>query len=68
MTTITKAMSINDVLTIDRTAASVFLKYGMHCFGCPFAMGENIEQAAATHGVDADALVKDINEYLASKE
>ncbi|MBS6832765.1 MAG: disulfide oxidoreductase, partial [Clostridiales bacterium] len=35
--------------------------------GCPSASGESIEQAAAVHGVDADALVEKINAYLASK-
>ncbi|MBQ2241869.1 MAG: DUF1858 domain-containing protein, partial [Clostridia bacterium] len=38
-----------------------------HCLGCPCSRGESIEQACAVHGTDADALVKSINEFLASK-
>jgi len=41
---------------------------GMHCLGCPASRGETVEQACMVHGVDADALVKEINAYLAGKE
>ena len=39
----------------------------MHCLGCPMASAESIEDACATHGVDADELVAKLNEYFASK-
>ena len=67
MAQITKGTIIMDVLAIDPGTAEFFFEIGMHCLGCPSASGESIEQAAAVHGVDADALVEKINAYLASK-
>ena len=67
MAQITKDTISMDVLAIDPGTAEFFFEIGMHCLGCPSASGESIEQAAAVHGVDADALVEKINAYLASK-
>lgn len=67
MAQVTKDMIIMDVLNLDPGTAEFFFEIGMHCLGCPSASGESIEQAAAVHGVDADALVEKINAYLASK-
>ena len=68
MTTISKQMSIGEVLEIDRTTAPIMMEYGMHCMGCPFSQMESLEQGCAAHGTDADELVRRLNEYLASKE
>jgi len=62
--TITKEMSIGEVLRIDKGTAPVFMAYGMHCLGCPHAAAESIQEAGAVHGVDVDALVASLNEYL----
>ena len=67
MTTITKTMSISDVLKLDMGAAPIFLRFGMHCIGCPMASAESIEDASLTHGIDVDALVEELNKYFASK-
>jgi len=67
MAQITKDTIIMDVLRIDPETAPFFLEIGMHCLGCPSASGESVEMAAMVHGVDPDALVKRINEFLASK-
>lgn len=67
MTQITKETTIGDILDADKGTAKFFLAMGMHCLGCPSARGENVEQACMVHGVDADALVDDINEYLSAK-
>ncbi len=64
---ITKNSVIGDVLDADMTTAQYFLEMGMHCLGCPASRGETIEQACAVHGVDADGLVKKLNEHLAGK-
>jgi len=40
---------------------------GMHCLGCPHSRGESIEDACAVHGTDVEELIKNINDYLASK-
>jgi len=35
--------------------------------GCPSAQGESLEDACMVHGTNADAIVAEMNEYLASK-
>ncbi len=61
---VTKQMSIGEVLRINRYTAPIFMQFGMHCLGCPHATAESIEDASMVHGVDADALVKALNEFL----
>lgn len=67
MKSITKDMIIRDILDLDVGTAEFMLKAGMHCLGCPSASGESLEMACMVHGADVDALVKEINDYLASK-
>lgn len=67
MTSITKDMTIGDILDADRETIPFFLEMGMHCLGCPASRGESVEEACVVHGVDADELVKKINDFLASK-
>jgi len=66
MKSITKDMLIGEILDMDRSTAPFFLEMGMHCLGCPSARAESLEQACMVHGVDADELVKNINEHLAN--
>ena len=47
--------------------AEILMGAGMHCLGCMMSHFENLEQACAVHGIDADALVEQINEYLEAK-
>lgn len=67
MTSITKDMTIGDILDAEMETVPFFLEMGMHCLGCPASRGETVEEACAVHGVDADELVKKINDFLASK-
>ena len=67
MTSITKDMTIGDILDADRETIPFFLEMGMHCLVCPASRVESVEEACAVHGVDADELVKKINDFLASK-
>lgn len=64
---ITKDTIIGDILDNAPETAPFFLEIGMHCLGCPSARGETVAEACMVHGTDADALVKKINEFLASK-
>lgn len=64
---ITKDTKIGEVLDADRDVAPFFLNMGMHCLGCPSARGESIEQACMVHGVDADDLVDELNNYFQTK-
>ena len=66
MKEITKDMVIGDILDQDGGTAVFFFEMGMHCLGCPASRGETVEEACAVHGVDADALIARVNEYLAS--
>lgn len=68
MVKITKDDIIMDVLMMDRGTAPIFIKHGMHCLGCPSSSGESIRDACMVHGIDAEKLVKELNEYLESKE
>ena len=65
MTKVTKDTMIGELLDIDAEAAApVLLEIGMHCLGCPASQMETIEEAAMVHGVDADELVRQLNEKL----
>ena len=60
----TKDMTIAEMITTNPDVVPILLNAGMHCIGCPSAMGETIEEAAMVHGLDADMLLEDINELL----
>ena len=64
---VNKKMSIGEVLTINRNTVPIFMSFGMHCLGCPHATAESLEDAGAVHGIDVDALVNDLNKFLAEK-
>ena len=64
MSTITKDMTIGEILKVKPAAASALLEIGMHCLGCPSAQSESLEEAAMVHGMDADLLVQQINDFL----
>ena len=63
--TVTKEMSIGEVLNIHRGTARIFMEFGMHCLGCPHATAESLQDACAAHGANADELVAQLNEFLA---
>ncbi|MCI6925972.1 DUF1858 domain-containing protein [Butyricicoccus porcorum] len=67
MAAISKQTTIGEVLAIDINTAQFFINIGMHCLGCPHSQGESIEEACMVHGTNADELVTEINNYLASK-
>ncbi len=68
MAQVTKETKIGELLEIDADGvAPVLLSIGMHCLGCPSSQMETIEEAASVHGIDADELVKTINEKIADK-
>ena len=64
---ITKNSVIGDILDAEPETAQFFFEIGMHCLGCPHSRGESVEDACAVHGTDADALIKKINDFIASK-
>ena len=66
--TITKDMSILEVVQKYPDTAMVFMYSGMGCLGCAAARFENIEQGCMAHGIDVDALVEALNEVVEAQE
>lgn len=67
---INKDMTIGEIIRIDQGVIPILMETGMHCFGCPSAQGETLEEAAQVHMMDENdlsSLVGKINAYLAAK-
>ena len=64
---ITKQTIIGDMLKEDQGIAMILMQQGMHCVGCPASAGESLEEACMVHGLDADAVLEAVKEYVASK-
>ncbi|MCL2677708.1 MAG: DUF1858 domain-containing protein [Clostridiales bacterium] len=64
MSTITKEMSIMEVVQKWPQTASIFMNFGMGCLGCSAARFENIEQGANAHGINAVKLVEALNKSV----
>nr|WP_231034976.1 DUF1858 domain-containing protein [Pectinatus frisingensis] len=60
--TITKDMSIMEVVQKYPETVDVFAMSGMGCIGCAAAHFENIEQGAMAHGIDIEKLMANLNE------
>lgn len=65
--TITKQMAISEIVQNHPQTVRVFLSHGLMCIGCAAARFESLEQGAIAHGIDAEALVKDLNEVVEAK-
>jgi hybrid cluster-associated redox disulfide protein len=64
MAKVTKQMLIGQLLNLDANIAPILMRAGMHCLGCPSSQMESLEEAAQVHGLDADILVQQINDFL----
>ena len=62
---IEKTMLIGELIHMDELIPQMLMGAGMHCLGCPSSQMETVEEAAMVHGIDPDALVKEINDFLA---
>ena len=58
---ITKDMTIGQILVTKPEVAPILMEAGMHCLGCPSAQGESLEEAAMVHGLDIDSLMDKIS-------
>lgn len=61
MATITKDMTIGEIILSNPEVAPILMEAGMHCLGCPSAQGESLEEAAMVHGFDVNDLLAKIN-------
>ena len=59
--------TMGEMLELDGGIALILMQAGMHCVGCPSSIGESLEEACMVHGLDADVVLANINEYLSSK-
>lgn len=62
--TVTKEMSIIDVVRSYPESLEVFARFGLGCIGCAAAKFENLEAGAKVHGIDPDELVAEINRVI----
>ncbi len=67
MAKVTKDTTIGEMLQLDQNIAIILMRAGMHCIGCPSSQGESLAEAAMVHGLDADILEAQINDYLSQK-
>ena len=63
---ITADMKIEEIVAKYPQAIGIFFQYGLGCVGCHAASFESLAEGAMMHGIDPDAMLKDLNE-LASK-
>jgi len=64
MEKITKNMTFDQALKIFPQSGMVMSRMGMGCVGCMMSSSETIEQGCKAHGVDPDALIKEINTLM----
>ncbi len=66
--TITKEMTIEEVVSQYPETMMVFMRHGLHCVGCHVSAFESIEEGALAHGINVDALVSDLNKVVAMRK
>lgn len=52
---------IADVLEKHEKGEEILTQFGFHCFSCPCAIMETLEEACAVHEVDIEELLKALN-------
>ncbi len=62
--TITKEMTIQEIVAQHPETVRTFFQHGLMCVGCAAARFESLEQGALAHGIDVDALVAALNEAV----
>lgn len=66
--TIHKDMVISEILQLNRGFIPILQNAGMHCLGCPSSQMETLAEACMVHGIDADHLIEELNNFIAVKE
>jgi hybrid cluster-associated redox disulfide protein len=64
---IDKEMKIEEVLRRYPRTVPVFERFGIDCAQCQLSEYENLEHGAKVHGIDLDALLKELNDTIAAK-
>ncbi len=63
---VTKDTVIADIMANAPETMPLFQGIGMHCMGCALASGENVGEACSAHGVDTEAFLKKLNDFIAA--
>jgi hybrid cluster-associated redox disulfide protein len=66
--TITKDMTMSDIINKFPETSEVFMQFGLGCAFCPYAAQETLEQGALSHGLDPDMVVKVLNKAIKSRQ
>ena len=66
MARVNKDTTIGEAIQIDAGIIPILMSAGMHCVGCPSSSVVPIEEASMVHGLDCEALMEDITDYLES--
>lgn len=61
---VTKDTNILEAVQKYPMIAQVFQKHGLGCIGCMVAAGESLGEGISAHGLDADAIIAEINEMI----
>jgi hybrid cluster-associated redox disulfide protein len=64
---ITKDSNLLQVVKDFPETIPVFMSFGLGCIGCAVAKYETVEQGANGHGINADALVEELNKTVNKK-
>ncbi len=64
---ITKDMTIMEVVNRHPQCIKTFYQHGLFCIGCSVAYRETIEQGAQAHGIDLDLLLQELNQAADQK-
>ena len=67
-TVINEKTLIGDIVRNYPEAIEVLISIGMHCFGCPSAQMESLEEACMVHGIPVADVAAAINAKIAAKE
>jgi len=61
---ITGDMKIEEIVAKFPQTIGVFFQYGLGCVGCHAASFESLAEGAMMHGIDLDAMLKDLNDLV----
>ncbi len=65
---VTKDMNILEAVQKHPEIVQIFQKYGLGCVGCMVASGESLGDGIKSHGLDADALIEEMNKLIEEKK
>lgn len=64
---VTKDMTVGEIVRSLPEAAGILMGFGLGCVMCPSAQSETLDEAAMVHGLNADELLKALNEVSQGK-